>query len=100
MLARFDEFLVRLLTYFSFDAVRECPSEAQLEKDTGFPGRDQVILFAALLECGYLVLDDQPGSLPGYLLDATFEWSGRYKLFATAAQVWSVKLARRQLHDW
>ena len=97
VLARFDEFLVRLLTYFSFDAVRECPSEAQLEKDTGFPGRDQVILFAALLECGYLVLDDQPGSLPGYLLDATFEWSGRYKLFATAAQVWSVKLARRQL---
>ena len=95
-LARFDQFLFRLITeHFDFDVGMDSPSESQLEAETGFSGREQVLLFSELLDCGLLILVDIPGSLPMYRLDRSFEgWEGRFKFFPDAAHAW-MALTRR-----
>ncbi len=88
----FDRFLVTLISTFSFSAAHQMPGEEALENETGFCGRDQVILTAELIECGFLSLDDRPGELPLYQLDSSFEgWDGRFKLFANAHAAWTAK---------
>lgn len=88
----FDYFLVTLIGTFSFSMAHQIPGEEILEKETGFCGRDQIILTAELLECGFLSLDDRPGELPQYQLDKSFEgWDGRFKLFANARAAWTAK---------
>jgi len=95
-LEKYDRFLTRLITHhFDLDVPLEAPSEAQLEEETGFTGREQVLLFSELIDCGLLVLQDLPGSLPMYQLDPAFNgWDGRFKLFSDAAHAW-VAMTRR-----
>lgn len=84
----YDKFLAYLISNLSFFEAKEIPDEEQIEDDTGVPGAEQVMLLSELLECGFIQLEDLPGRLPLYVLDATFDWEGRYKLFGRAHQAW------------
>lgn len=90
-LAAFDAFLVILVGRLNFATSVDLPTEEQLEHETGFGGRDQVILVAELLDCGFLIIDDRPGELPGYILDSSFDWEGRFRFFGRAHAAWSAK---------
>lgn len=90
-LAAFDAFLVALVGILSFATPVELPTEEQLEQETGFGGRDQVILVSELLDCGFLIIDDRPGELPGYMLDGSFDWEGRFRFFRRAHAAWTAK---------
>jgi hypothetical protein len=87
-LAKFDGFLVQLISRLDFDTPRLLDTEAAVEALTGIPGRDQVILIAELLDCNWLQLMDVPGSLPLYTLADDFDWSGRFHFFQQAAARW------------
>jgi len=91
-LAPFDAFLVALIGKLSFARPTALPTERQLERETDIGGRDQVVLVSELLDCGFLVLDDRPGELPYFTLDASFDdWHGRFKLFPKAYAAWTMK---------
>ncbi|WP_171817323.1 hypothetical protein [Sulfuritalea hydrogenivorans] len=90
-LASFDAFLVTLIGCLDFHVAQELPFEEALESDTGFRGAEQVILVAELLNSGFLILVDIPGELPHYLLDGSFDWTGRFKLFPRARTEWLVR---------
>lgn len=90
-LATFDAFLVVLVEKLSFSTPVDLPTEEQLEQEAGFGGRDQVILVSELLGCGFLIIDDQPGELPGYRLDDSFDWEGRFRFFGRAHAAWAAK---------
>lgn len=44
------------------------------------------------------MIDDIPGALPHYSLDAEFEWAGRYKLFPQASAAWLECMRQDQPH--
>lgn len=90
-LVAFDAFLVVLVGKLSFSTPVELPTEEQMEQESGFGGRDQVILVSELLDCGFLVIDDRPGELPGYMLDDSFDWEGRFHFFGRAHAAWTAK---------
>lgn len=91
-LAPFDAFLFVLVGKLNFHTPAGLPTEEQLERDTGFGGRDQVILVSELLDVGFLMLDDRPGELPHYTLDGSFEgWEGRFRFFGRAHAAWLAK---------
>ncbi len=90
-LAPFDAFLVVLVEKLSFATPVELPSEEQMEQEAGFGGRDQVILISELLDCGFLIIYDRPGELPGYKLDGSFDWEGRFRFFGRAHVAWTAK---------
>lgn len=90
-LATFDAFLIVLVEKLNFSTPIELPTEAQLEQETGFVGRDQVILVSELLDCGFLIIDDRPGELPAYMLDGSFDWEGRFRFFRGAHAAWTSK---------
>lgn len=93
-LAPFDRFLARLLDDLEFTTARGLRPEETVERDTGIPGRHQVLLVGELLDVGLLVLEDVPGELSRYRLDRDFEWEGRFNLFSFAHAAWRKKAAQ------
>ena len=91
-LALFDSFLEYMVDRFEFGKVRDMPDESDLESLTGIPGHEQTILISALLDCGFLEIEDTAGRLPQYNLSEAFEWNGRYKLFSKAMHDWKTKM--------
>lgn len=89
-LAPFDAFLRYVIEHLDFNESRQLEGEVVMQAATGFSGQDQVVLVAELLDCGMLELDDIPGELPHYLLDETYEWGGRFRLFHEAWRAWQI----------
>lgn len=84
----YDLFMGFVTQHLDFEMPKPLPREDRIERETGFSGREQVILVSELLDCGFLILNDMPGELPRYLLSAEFEWEGRYQLFKQGHAVW------------
>lgn len=98
-LEAFDTFLVCLVSHFDFVQTRDLPDEEQIQEITGVRGLDQIILVSELLECGFLELEDIAGRRPQYNLSESFDWRGRYTLFARAQHDWKLKKDRAPLAD-
>lgn len=84
----YDLFMAFVIEHLDFKFPKPLPREDLIERETGFTGRDQVLLVSELLDCSFLLLNDIPGELPRFLLSKEFEWEGRYQLFKHAHSVW------------
>ena len=93
-LAPYDQYLLWVIQQLTFNEPRLLASEVEGERATGLAERHQVLLVSELLDCGLLLLEDVPGSLPLYRLAEDFEWDSRFKFFPRAAEAW--KNRRRQ----
>lgn len=87
----YDQYLLWVVQQLNIDEPRLLASEAEVERATGLAERHQVLLVSELLDCGLLMLEDVPGSLPLYQLAVDFEWEGRFKFFPRAAAAWNNK---------
>lgn len=90
----YDMFMAFVIRNLDFEIPKPLPREDQIERETGFSARKQLILVSELMDCGFLILNDIPGELPRYLLSGDFEWEGRYQLFKQSHMVW-LALKRR-----
>ncbi len=88
-LAPYEQYLLWVVQQLAIDEPRLLASEAEGERATGLAERHQVLLVSELLDCGLLMLEDVPGSLPLYQLADDFEWDGRFKFFPRAAAAWN-----------
>lgn len=90
-LAPYDQYLRWVVEQLDINEPRLLASEAEGERVTGLAERHQVLLVSELLDCGLLILEDVPGSLPLYQLADDFEWDGRFKFFPQAAAAWNTR---------
>lgn len=87
-LRRYDEFLVMLIRHLQFDCPSELPSESCIVQLTRLTEGEQLLLIGELLDAGFLLIDDRPGTLPLYELSEDFGWNGRFRLFHDAHHAW------------
>lgn len=92
----YDQYLLWIVEQLDIHEPRILALEEEGERLTGLAARHQVLLISELLDCGLLILEDLPGSLPHYQLADDFEWHGRFKFFPRSAAAWNTKMAQ----DW
>ena len=84
----FDDLLVFLVESLRFDTFLDMPSEAEIRQQTQIEGGDQLFIFTELLECGFLEIEDLPGSLPRCRLVDAFAWEDHFCVYGRGRTAW------------